>query len=661
MYFKNLFFVILFTISPIFCSATIKDCYAKLNDSTLTIGNSQIERNFQWNDGQLITINILNKQNGKSWINQNKTTDFLIPGISGNVENAKWSSSIKQESPISPAHLEVVIDYNIEQLQIKRVFRIYPDCPAIGTDTYLKASSIVNWDTKQNAIIDQLSLSGKHWQVESVEFFDTSDKHNTYVEKTSLLSYNADSRFRGNLLFAHNAEDNNGLFFLKESPCSINQLYYPGYDYVTNYGTIKQVGLGIQPTDLLNNSNEWIKAYSSVLGVYDDSPNGQLIALRSYQKNMRKLVEDRDEMIVMNTWGDRADLKRLTEDFCIAQMKACSELGITHFQIDWGWQEGAKDKDTKSIDNWSPNKELYPNGFKNIIEIGKKLGVELCLYFVPKKANDNAAWEEDADAIINLYKNHGVRIFKLDGQMMANKTAEINTRKMYDKVMMETNYEVLFNLDITNAPRGGYFYLNETGNLFVENRYTKWANYFPYQVLRNLWMLSKYVPTERLQFEFLNKWKNEDSYSKDDPFSPKNYSFDYLFAITMVAQPLAFFDATELPSDALENKNLIKDYRKIQHDLHKGYIFPIGSEPNGRAWTGFQSVKDGEGYFIIFREDNETSVKTIETFLDEGVNVELQTMQGERVVSSQKAGKSGLLTFSLPEKKSFEIYKYFIK
>ena len=42
-------------------------------------------------------------------------------------------------------------------------------------------------------------------------------------------------------------------------------------------------------------------------------------------------------------------------------------------------------------------------------------------------------------------------------------------------------------------------------------------------------------------------------------------------------------------------------------------------------------------------------------------NVELQTLQGKKVVSTQKTGKAGMLTFTLPKKNSFEVYKYFIK
>ena len=108
---------------------------------------------------------------------------------------------------------------------------------------------------------------------------------------------------------------------------------------------------------------------------------------------------------------------------------------------------------------------------------------------------------------------------------------------------------MVFNLDVTAGRRGGYHYFNEYGNLFLENRYTDWQNYYPYTTLRNLWMLSKYIPSQKLQIEFLNKWRNTEKYT-GDPFGPANYSFEYLFAITMAAQPLAWFEGTGLPEEA---------------------------------------------------------------------------------------------------------------
>ena len=174
-------------------------------------------------------------------------------------------------------------------------------------------------------------------------------------------------------------------------------------------------------------------------------------------------------------------------------------------------------------------------------------------------------------------------------------------------------------------------------------------------------MLSHFVAPERLNFEFLNKWKNKDQYPEDDPFAPANYSFDYLFAITMVAQPLAFFDAADLPVNPLNKSSLMHDYRAIQYDLQNGNTMPIGDEPSGVSWTGFQSIHSDRGYFIIYREDNRYDRQIIETFLEEGANVELQPLYGGKAVSCQVVGKSGAISFSLPEKNSFEIYKYRIR
>ena len=45
-----------------------------------------------------------------------------------------------------------------------------------------------------------------------------------------------------------------------------------------------------------------------------------------------------------------------------------------------------------------------------------------------------------------------------------------------------------------------------------------------------------------------------------------------------------------------------------------GNIFPIGDEPSGRSWTGFQSVNKQEGYLLVFRENSEISKKPIKTY-----------------------------------------------
>lgn len=678
---KNIYtilFVLLITKTPLFCNEA-NPYYTFLKSDTLYIGNDLIERKFLWNNGNLITISIEDKKSRQFWINEKQNPDFFIPQQNQTASGGKWQSK-EVESKIMPKHLEVIIEYTLDQLQIKKIYRIYKNSPAIACDLYLKGKAKGTWVVKQKElaevgyiesrkilsqyneipVMDQVVLGGKHWGIDAVEFLDMSDYNNTLVKSYNTHSYH-ENVHRGNLLFFENRELDKGLFFLKEAACSATQLSYPGADFITNFGQVKIIGLGLTAADL--DEDEWTKAYGFVVGTYSGGELQRLTALREYQKNIRKQLPDRDEMIVMNTWGDRGSLTRLTEDFCKKQIDVCAQMGITHFQLDYGWQVGSDGGAYQNIyqknpDFWTPNKKLFPNGLDPIVKKGKESGVEVALYLNPSLSNDNEDWEKDADALIKMYKEYGIKMVKIDGQKMPNKLAETRTRKMYEKVMRETDENMFFNLDITAGVRGGYFVFTEYGNLFLENRYTEWGNYYPYKTLRNLWMLSKYIPAEKLLIEFPNKWKNQDKYSENDSFAPANYSFDYLFATTMAAQPLAWMDVADLPSEALATQKLIKKYRSVQHDFHKGVILPIGEEPSGKSWTGFQSINGGEGYLLIFREQASNDTENIETWLPKGLMIEFTPVAGDGVKFKQQVSENGTISVQLPETNTFVLYKY---
>ena len=142
---KTILFLLFIQLVGINASyATIDECYAKLVSDTLSIGNNLIQRTFLWNNGNLITLNIIDKVNNQDWVNQNKIPDFFIPQSDNTSQKGSWKSEIV-ESPISPKYREVVVEYMVDQLQVKRVYRIYPDCPAIAVDTYLKGSATSSW------------------------------------------------------------------------------------------------------------------------------------------------------------------------------------------------------------------------------------------------------------------------------------------------------------------------------------------------------------------------------------------------------------------------------------------------------------------------------------------------------------------------------------
>ena len=126
--------------------------------------------------------------------------------------------------------------------------------------------------------------------------------------------------------------------------------------------------------------------------------------------------------------------------------------------------------------------------------------------------------------LLDKYRSEWVLFRNGVDEILMGKKSEENFRRFLDGVLARTGNQVVFNLDVTAGRRGGYHMFGEYGNIFLENRYTDWRNYYPYWTLRNLWQLCPYVPAERLQVEFLNKWRNADKY-EGSSFAPQGYDF----------------------------------------------------------------------------------------------------------------------------------------
>lgn len=662
--------------------AAAGECYSQLSGDTLKMGNSRIERVYLWNDGHLITCRVTDKLSGKSWTSSAGSADFVVNRAVPS--DGKIRVEEVAGDGIRPPRLVTTVTYRLGDLEVERSYRLYDGVPAIAVDTRLRgtlsgvAEKEVSEADRSNiehsgdmklkpvtAVLDRLALPGQHWRGRAVEFRDITDWNNNLVDERDFISYRK-TNYRGNILTVTDGDNGGGFVFLKEAPCSGVQLAYKRGDFISDFGSFMVTGLGVDDKDV--GPEKWISTYGSVLCTFGEDELSALRALRTYQKQCRVLDPDRDEMVMMNTWGDRSQDAKVNEAFCLAELDKAARLGITLFQIDDGWQAGKSPNSASAggsfkdiyanASYWTPDPVKYPRGLKPIVDRGRELGIEIGLWFNPSVQNDFADWEKDAATIIGLWKDYGIRMFKIDGLTVSSKSGEENLRKLFDRVLAGTDNEVMFNLDATASRRGGYHFFNEYGNIFLENRYTDWGNYYPYWTLRNLWMLSRYVPAERLQIEFLNKWRNEAKY-EDDVFAPSRYDFSYVFAVTMAGQPLAWMEASNLPEEAFGIRPLIEAYRSVQHDFHRGIILPVGDEPSGRSWTGFQSLlPDGEGYLLIYREDNQQAVGTIDTWFADGCEIELTPVIGNGVKQTLRAGRNGSLEITIDKPNDFVMYRY---
>lgn len=137
---KLMFIVAVLSVQSVFAqNKTIYlDCSAKLENGVLSLENSKISRTYQWNEGNIITSSLTDKSSGKVWQMNSKKPDMAFPRETEKAVNAVFASNIVGETAVAPAHLEAEMVYSLGKLEVKRVFRLYPNCPAIACDLYFR-------------------------------------------------------------------------------------------------------------------------------------------------------------------------------------------------------------------------------------------------------------------------------------------------------------------------------------------------------------------------------------------------------------------------------------------------------------------------------------------------------------------------------------------
>lgn len=643
------------------------DCYVHVEGTLLRVGNARMERCLSFASGHAVNISILDKIKGEEWLapdSDSSTPMFQLPGLSDEQQpHAIFISSlVANDFGISQPYLQTNVDIHLETISTMYRFtlKIYPDAPFIrheitvmpdrhfrSKDSLIDKEPNLVWtkadfksnrtiptgslqldtNNKQNYAVssdycEQLTLRDLHCRWISVQFLDQTDTNNNLVSQETGLIYAREKRnLRGNLLFVTKTLQECGLLIIKEGPTELGIFGNSRMEFQFHGKSLSLLGTGISEGDLRH--NEEMTTYGVTVGVYDGTTLGGYELLQTYHRSLRAHVAGRDSFMMSNTWGDRSKDGAISETFLRKELVAAAALGLSILQIDDGWQKGATvnsvDAATKSNgglwsdyysgdgDFWEVHPERFPNGLTPIVTLAAELGVGLGLWFSPDSVRDFVNWEKDIATILLLHRTYNIRSFKLDGIEIRSKLGEIRLLNMMRFVQQATNGQVDFNIDTTAQKRLGYFGQTQYGNIFLENRYTDWSNYYPHWTLRNLWMLAPYLPSSRLQMEFLNVNRNTDNYA-EDPLAPSACGQVYAFAATAFSNPLAWMELTGLTKQQMGSlTSMIHALKPYHDDILAGQVLPIGEEPSGAGWTGLQSIcSPTHGYVIIFRELNES-------------------------------------------------------
>ena len=475
-----------------------------------------------------------------------------------------------------------------------------------------------------------MKVTGEHWILHTVKLYDATDHFDTLASDSVFHMFAGNlPEAEGNLFFLENPEEENAIAFVSCAP-----------DFLTAKLRVQK---GTVQLDAQN--------CSFVLGFCGTGECEKWV--RSW---CRREWKPSALHAMSNTWGDYNGFSRVRHDFICREIETAKELGIDIVQIDDGWQTGStadpKLRDEKNrwtfIGNfWDLNTERFPHGIAPLTAYAKENGLQLGIWFAPDSRNGFALLERDKTVLKKAYDEWGARYFKLD---MISILSETDRTAMLDLLETVVGFgdDVTVELDVTLGKRMGYLGALCYGTLFVENRYTRTGNAFPHRVLRNLWMLSHYLPAAKFQFELVNPDLNPGSYREGDPFVPSSYDMDYLFAVTMFSNPLFWMEMQFLSDERKrELRRILPIWREYREALARADVFPIGEKPGGRSMTGFCAVSNGgngeDVYLLLFREITERN----EFFFRLPVAVGQPTLLGGNGEITGKAESGGIrLTFS---------------
>ncbi len=635
-YRRNILFIICIFFSQVLFSQ--KNPFQWTEEDKLVINDGISEQTYSIENNQLKLLKVKGLKSQYSNTFSSASTDLV------KVQNSKSSARnlfrVEASERVS-AYTQLDLTLQTDSFEYVRSIRVYDDCPGVewrlkmrGKNTIFPISSKPTADLIEN--LELLSgntpyyffmpFSTPHFSTKIISFKEATDHHSNIANAQVEFPYKKPQFYRGNMLIASDNSEDITHLIVKLSPLNFAQSAYSGFDFSTDFGGVKVHSPGFE---FIGDDAEWQEAYPVYSLMYAPDEETALNLYKKYELSRHTYLPEKDNTFTMNTWGDRNRDSRVNEKFILNELDAASRLGVTHYQIDDGWQQGLSQNssskagilwDDWSSDDWKVNSVRFPNGLGPIVEKAKSLDIQLGLWFNPSKKENYAAWKRDKSILTGLYEKYNISWIKIDGLGIGNKQSENNVRQLLHGAIDESDQMLQFNIDVTAGKRGGYFFLNDVGNIFLENRYTDWGNYYPHLTLRNVWTLSKYTPIQRIQIEWLNKWRNEKAYPKNDPLKPVHVPFDYMFAITMMGQPLAWMEATALPDEAFEVVSLINTWKQERSSMQKGIIHPIGDEPNGYGFPGFVSYAKKRIYVLLFRENSKKNSSEYILPLSEGVD-----------------------------------------
>jgi alpha-galactosidase len=630
-------------------------CSVSWDDRSVTVGNALFSKKCICIGGRLQTTSFKGAS-GTEWQTA-KFSGSSADQMTVVAERAKWSpvgaEGVRVEICAAGATNTLFVFAGMPG-----VISICPARPAPSAEHDLDRDiyKIREWNKslgEASRLTDHITYGLRHVKVTSTICADQTDIRDQLLQVDERLLMNYDTPFTvaATSLDMRDVLSDEGVVFVRVAPMPLAR---PGKDddFIID-GSHRRIAV------LAN-------GYPLAELVYSGGEAGRQRAVIAFQRAIRPYRSGRDGVLLSNTWGAGNRDSRICQEFLLKEIEAGAKMGVDVIQIDDGWQRGrtanSKKKalaGTKKVWSgywaadplfWTADRERFPDGLEFLVGKAKEKGMRFGLWFGPDSSDEAANWERDADCLLDLHRRLGIDYFKMDSMKLNSSLALKRNRMMFDKMLRDSGGAMAFDLDCTAEVRPGFFGLLDIGPLFVENRYTKRPIYWPHHTLKNLWDLSHLIDPVRLRFEFNNPDTNHDNYSWS-PLGHGKYRPDTLFATVMAASPLAWMELSDVSEkSSAEIASLVRVWKRERDRWYGGVMHPVGSRPDGVAWTGFvsEAVDGSGGYVLLFRELNPSADFSLDLsgIFGSGFRANAKVIAGRGKASLE----DGCLKVSIPEK-----------
>ncbi len=595
-------------------SASFNQSWMQFDGQNLTVSTGTVTRQWHLSRRGLQTVSLrLGAQEYAPTRTHGATACDWDFGPLGECKLVSLSADLDDDERFTSDHLRVVAEFEYPEggLRLRYAIWAYPGAPGLRTQCRLKALAAYDGAgaTFDPQVVETISVQHPKLRRRAFGLMQgiKANMDARILREAEVPDGSAAVDWANGVALR---ADDHGVILIKES--NKHTHLHKNADVATgeflfDHESASVTGAGLLPQDVTADRFRNCWATWTVLFSGDES-NAEL-ALKRFDRVRFPVHPTHDVYIMANTWGTedgRAPcLHAAREENVLEELESVADLGIDVLQIDDGWQtpQWTTAASAREVQHGAGAAKqfgdypVYPHGWANVRRRADELGVKLGLW---------AAWTAPSAALIENYDRGDFKYFKLDFANLTTKDKFDSLTNKARTLVRYSNHTARVNWDVTEfATRMGYFSGREYGNVYLANRKTQTVRdpvrYVPYKVLNDAWNLSKYVNLNKFQVTVQNVDRLYPPESTDAGEHPHHYAV----GIALMSSPIFFQETRHYsPTARSQVRELLSIYKQHRQAIYRGYVFPIGDEPDNQSWTGFQNhdPSSGSGYLTIFRE-----------------------------------------------------------